>query len=60
MPAHQPPDSGPVRLELVTKALWPVSISVAFGVLSAAVSVITGLRIIAWAYWLSGWVSWLT
>ena len=44
MSAYQPPDSGPVRLELVTKALWLVSISVAFGVLSAAVSVKTGLR----------------
>jgi hypothetical protein len=32
------------RLQLVTTALWLVSISVAFGVVSGAVSVITGLR----------------
>jgi hypothetical protein len=32
------------RLQLVTTALWLVSISVAFGVVSGAVSAITGLR----------------
>ncbi len=44
MLADQSPDSRLVRLRLVTKALWLVSSSVAFGVLSGAVSVIAGLR----------------
>lgn len=44
MLADQSPDGRLTRLRLVTKALRLVSISVAFGVLSGAVSVITGLQ----------------
>jgi hypothetical protein len=44
MPENQPPASGPARLRQVTTALWLVSISVAFGMLSGAVSVTTGLE----------------
>ena len=40
----QPADTGPAREKLVTTALWLVSISVAFGLLSGAVSLITGLQ----------------
>jgi divalent metal cation (Fe/Co/Zn/Cd) transporter len=43
MPGNQPPVSGPARLRQVTTALWLVSLSVAFGLLSGAVSVTTGL-----------------
>jgi divalent metal cation (Fe/Co/Zn/Cd) transporter len=43
MPDNQPPASGPARSSQVTTALWLVSISVAFGLLSGAVSVTTGL-----------------
>jgi divalent metal cation (Fe/Co/Zn/Cd) transporter len=38
------PEGDPARLKLVTAALQLVSISVAFGMLSGAVSVITGLQ----------------
>jgi divalent metal cation (Fe/Co/Zn/Cd) transporter len=44
MPADEPPDHTLVRRRKVTRALWLVSVSVAFGVLSGAVSVITGVR----------------
>ena len=44
MPADELPGTDPARLKLITAALRLVSISVAFGVLSGAVSVITGLR----------------
>ena len=44
MPENQPPAPGPARLRQVTTALWLVSISVAFGMLSGAVSVTTGLE----------------
>jgi divalent metal cation (Fe/Co/Zn/Cd) transporter len=44
MPADQAASSDPARVRLVTTALWLVSISVAFGVLCGAVSVITGLH----------------
>jgi divalent metal cation (Fe/Co/Zn/Cd) transporter len=40
----QPPDSGLARAQRVTRALWLVSVSVAFGLVSGAVSVITGLH----------------
>jgi hypothetical protein len=43
MPENQPPLSGPARLRQVTTALWLVSLSVAFGMLSGAVLVTTGL-----------------
>jgi divalent metal cation (Fe/Co/Zn/Cd) transporter len=43
MPENQPPASGPARQGQVTTALWLVSISVAFGLLSGAVSVRAGL-----------------
>src|SRR5438105_12049969 len=43
MPAHQQPVSSPARDRQVTTALWLVSISVAFGILSGAVSVTTGV-----------------
>ncbi len=43
MPENQPPVSGPARLSQVTTALRLVSISVAFGLLSGALSVATGL-----------------
>jgi divalent metal cation (Fe/Co/Zn/Cd) transporter len=43
MPENQPPASGPARSSQVTTALWLASISVAFGLLSGAVSVIAGL-----------------
>ena len=43
MPENQPPVSGPARSSQVTTALWLVSISVAFCLLSGAVSVTTGL-----------------
>jgi divalent metal cation (Fe/Co/Zn/Cd) transporter len=38
------PDQPTVRQRMVTTALWLVTISVAFGVLSGAVSVLTGLH----------------
>jgi divalent metal cation (Fe/Co/Zn/Cd) transporter len=44
MPGNQPAASGPARARQVTAALWLVSISVAFGMLSGAASVITGLQ----------------
>lgn len=44
MPGNQPPDGSAARLRLVSNALWLVSASVAFGVLSGTASVITGLR----------------
>ena len=44
MPAGELPEAGPERRELITAALRLVSVSVAFGVLSGAVSVITGLQ----------------
>jgi len=44
VPANELPESDPGRLKLVTAALRLVSISVAFGTLSGAVSVITGLQ----------------
>ena len=44
MPASQLPGSSQTRLRLTGTALWLVSVSVAFGVLSGAVSVITGLQ----------------
>ena len=37
-------DSDGTRLRMVTRALWLVSVSVAFGALSGVVSVITGLH----------------
>lgn len=43
MPPRQVPDSDLTRAEQVTRALRLVSISVAFGLVSGAVSVITGL-----------------
>jgi divalent metal cation (Fe/Co/Zn/Cd) transporter len=42
--AEKPDEDGLARRQLLTTALWLVSISVAFGALSGAVSVITGLR----------------
>jgi hypothetical protein len=39
-----PPDSHLARLRMVTRALWLVWVSVAFGTLSGVVSVITGLH----------------
>ena len=44
MVAEKPDEDGLARRQLLTTALWLVSISVAFGALSGAVSVITGLR----------------
>jgi hypothetical protein len=44
MPGSQPPGSSETRLRLTGNALWLVSVSVAFGVLSGTVSVITGLQ----------------
>jgi energy-coupling factor transporter ATP-binding protein EcfA2 len=44
MPADQAASTDPARLRLLTTALWLVSISVAFGVLSGAVSMTTGLH----------------
>jgi hypothetical protein len=43
MRADQDSGSDPSRRRMVTQALWLVSISVAFGALSGATSVITGL-----------------
>ena len=43
MAGHQPPPSGPDRLRQITAALWLVWVSVAFGIVSGAVSVTTGL-----------------
>jgi divalent metal cation (Fe/Co/Zn/Cd) transporter len=43
MPEHQQPVSSPARVRQVTTALWLVSISVAFGIVSGAVSVTTGV-----------------
>jgi divalent metal cation (Fe/Co/Zn/Cd) transporter len=43
LPRH-PPDSGLTRAQRVTRALWLVSVSVAFGLVSGVVSVITGLH----------------
>ena len=40
---HQPPPSGPDRLRQITAVLWLVWVSVAFGIVSGAVSVTTGL-----------------
>ena len=40
----QSPDSGLIRPQQVTRALWLVSVSVAFGLASGVVSVITGLH----------------
>jgi divalent metal cation (Fe/Co/Zn/Cd) transporter len=40
----QAPDSHLIRAQQITRALWLVSASVAFGLISGAVSVITGLR----------------
>ena len=42
MPPRQVPDSDLTRAEQVTRVLRLVSISVAFGLVSGAVSVITG------------------
>jgi divalent metal cation (Fe/Co/Zn/Cd) transporter len=39
-----PPDAGPDRARQVTTALWLVSVSVAFGLVSGAVSVAAGLH----------------
>ncbi len=44
MPNHLPPAGDADRLGLVRHALWLVSVSVAFGVLSGVISVTTGLR----------------
>jgi hypothetical protein len=44
MPGNQQAASSPARARQVTAALWLVSISVAFGMLSGTVSVITGLQ----------------
>jgi hypothetical protein len=44
VPVNKLPESSPVRLKLVTAALRLVTISVAFGVLSGAVSIVTGLQ----------------
>jgi divalent metal cation (Fe/Co/Zn/Cd) transporter len=44
MRADQDSGSDPSRRRMVTQALWLVSISVAFGALSGATSVVTGLR----------------
>ena len=55
MPGHQPPVSGPARARQVFVVLWPVSIFVAFGLLSGAVSVITGQPGSACG-WKEGWV----
>jgi divalent metal cation (Fe/Co/Zn/Cd) transporter len=44
VPGDELPQSDPARLNLVTTALRLVLVSVAFGVLSGAVSVITGLE----------------
>ena len=44
MPVNKLPESSPVRLKLVTAALRLVTISVAFGVLSGAVLIVTGLQ----------------
>jgi predicted benzoate:H+ symporter BenE len=43
MAGHQPPLSGPDRLRQITAALWLVWVSVAFGIVSGAVSVTAGL-----------------
>ena len=43
MPEHQQPVSSSARVRQVTTALWLVSISVAFGIVSGAVSVTTGV-----------------
>jgi divalent metal cation (Fe/Co/Zn/Cd) transporter len=43
MAGHQPPPSGPDRLRQITTGLWLVWVSVAFGIVSGAVSVTTGL-----------------
>jgi divalent metal cation (Fe/Co/Zn/Cd) transporter len=40
----QAPDSQLIRAQQITRALWLVSASVAFGLMSGAVSVMTGLR----------------
>jgi divalent metal cation (Fe/Co/Zn/Cd) transporter len=44
MVPSQAPDSHVTRAEQITRALWLVSASVAFGLMSGAVSVTTGLR----------------
>jgi divalent metal cation (Fe/Co/Zn/Cd) transporter len=44
MSANQPAGSGPARFRMVTAALWLVSASVVFGIMSGAVSVLTGLQ----------------
>jgi divalent metal cation (Fe/Co/Zn/Cd) transporter len=44
MATSELPDNDPARLRLATTALWLVPISVAFGVCSGTVSVITGLQ----------------
>jgi divalent metal cation (Fe/Co/Zn/Cd) transporter len=44
VPADELPGTDPARLKLITAALRLVSISVAFGVLSGTVSVLTGLQ----------------
>jgi hypothetical protein len=44
VPSHLPPAGDADRLRLVRHALWLVSVSVAFGVLSGVISVTTGPR----------------
>jgi divalent metal cation (Fe/Co/Zn/Cd) transporter len=44
VPGNHPPAAGPDRAQQVTTALWLVSVSVAFGLVSGAVSVLTGLH----------------
>jgi hypothetical protein len=44
MPADGLAEGNPARRKLVTAALWLVSVSVAFGVISGAVSATTGLQ----------------
>jgi divalent metal cation (Fe/Co/Zn/Cd) transporter len=44
MPADELAEGNPARRKLVTAALWLVSVSVAFGVVSGTVSVTTGLQ----------------
>ena len=54
------PSCDPARPRQVTAALWLVSVSVAFGMLSGAISVTTGLADHSLASWRSGWASWPT
>ena len=42
MPGQELPAGGAARLRLVRRALWLVSLSVAFGVLSGVFSLVSG------------------